>query len=167
MSHAKLTICLLLLMPLTAHAEEAAAPRDITFDTLKFEIKKGEAFERKMLTPEIEKLVGKKVRIAGFMLPGTQASGITDFVFVRDNMVCTAFGPNTPLYDLMIVKMGDGLTTNFTTKKIVIDGVFDIREEQYPDGTWLAIYHLTAESVSANNVKISANIQPILEGAGK
>jgi hypothetical protein len=148
MSQAKLMWCPLLLFSLLTIGSPALAepPRNISFDAVKFEMKKGDPFERKMLTPEIEKLVGKKIRIRGWILPGGQATGLTDFVLVRDNQEC-CFGPMAALFDCMIVKMAEGETTDFTTRPIAIDGVFDIREEKFPDGTWMAIYHLTAESV--------------------
>lgn len=148
MSYLKFTSLALLFMFAVPLAQEVSAeqPRNISFDNVKFEMTKGDPFERKMLTPEIEKLVGKKIRIRGWILPGGQATGLTDFVLVRDNMEC-CFGPMAALYDCMIVKMADGETTDFTTRAVAIDGVFDIREEKFPDGTWMAIYHLTAEKV--------------------
>ncbi len=44
---------------------------DITFDDLKFDIEKGAPFERKMLTPEIEALHGKTVKLRGYILPAS------------------------------------------------------------------------------------------------
>jgi len=145
MNQAKLILVPLLLLAIGSTAQ-AEAPRNISFNNVKFEMKKGDPFERKLLTPEIEKLVGKKIRIRGWILPGGQATGLTDFVLVRDNMEC-CFGPMAALFDCMIVKMVEGESTDFTTRAIAIDGVFEIREEKFPDGTWMAIYHLTAESV--------------------
>ncbi len=60
------------------NAEEEVA-KNISFDTIKFEMTKGDPFERKMLTESIEKLVGKKVRIRGYILPGTQNTGFDQF----------------------------------------------------------------------------------------
>lgn len=147
MNHAKLTILLLFSLLSIGTPAHAEPPRNISFDKVKFEMEKGTPFDRKkMLTPEIENLVGKKIRIRGWILPGGQATGLTDFVLVRDNQEC-CFGPMAALYDCMIVKMEEGKATDFTTRPITIDGVFDVREEKFPDGTWMAIYHLTAESV--------------------
>ncbi len=150
MSYLNLTIrALAFLMFAAFTATEAAAeqPRNITFDKVKFEMKKGDPFEReKMLTPEIEALVGKKIRIRGWILPGTQATGLTDFVLVRDNLEC-CFGPKADLFDCMMVEMVEGESTDFTTRPIAIDGIFDVRERKRPDGTWMSIYHLTAEKV--------------------
>ncbi len=172
MMHARLTLCLLLLLPLPARAEEAAAPREITFDTLKFEIKKGEAFDRKMLTPEIEKLVGKKVRIAGYIMPGTEAKGIEEFVLFHDGLLNNPW--RSPLCEVIVVNMAAGQGVDFTTRKVILDGVFEIRELKKTDNTTFAVYQLTAESASAGNVKISnalakdkETVQPIPPGAGK
>jgi hypothetical protein len=147
MNHAKLTVLVLFSLLATGTTARAEPPRNISFEKVKFEMEKGTPFDRKkMITPEIENLVGKKIRIRGWILPGGQATGLTDFVLVRDNQEC-CFGPMAALYDCMIVKMVDGESTDFTTRPITIDGIFDIREEKFPDGTWMAIYHLTAESV--------------------
>src|SRR5689334_2196324 len=77
-----------------ARAEEPTPVRirDITFDDVKFEMKKEDPFERTMLTPKIEKLAGTKIRVRGYMRPSSLQSGITKFILVRDNMEC-CFGP--------------------------------------------------------------------------
>ncbi len=121
-------------------------PCNISFDNVRFEMKKGVPFNRQMLSPEIEKLDGKNIRIRGWILPGGQATGLTDFVLVRDNQEC-CFGPMAALFDCMIVKMDNGKATNFTTRPVAIDGIFDIREQKFSDGTLMAIYHLTAKQV--------------------
>jgi hypothetical protein len=130
----------------SAYAAEAAAQRDITFDTVKFPMEKTDTFRREMLTPEIEKLVGKRVRIRGYMLPSFQQEGITQFVLVRDNMEC-CFGPGAALYDCMLVQMKEGKSASFSTRPIAVEGVFNVRELPGPDGKLLAIYHLDGEDV--------------------
>ena len=97
----------------TALAESSTAKaqsqplRNVTFDTIKFNIKKEEPFRSEMLTPAIKKLDGSRVRIRGYILPPPQQSGLTRFVLVRDNMQC-CFGPGAALYDSMIVTMRAG-----------------------------------------------------------
>ncbi len=68
MSQTKLMLIPVLLFTLGS-AAQAEPPRNISFNNVKFEMEKGTPFERKMLTPEIEKLVGKKIRIRGWILP--------------------------------------------------------------------------------------------------
>ena len=124
----------------------AEKPADITFDDIKFEMKKGDPFERKMLTDSIEKLDGKPIKIRGYMLPSFQQKGITQFVLVRDNMEC-CFGPGAALFDCILVEMADGASTSFTVKPIAVEGTFKISEFLGPDGKHLAIYHLDGKSV--------------------
>jgi hypothetical protein len=121
-------------------------PADITFDNLKFDIKKGDPFDRKLLTTEIEKLDGKPIKIRGYMLPSFQQKGITQFVLVRDNMEC-CFGPGAALFDCIVVEMVDGESTSFTIKPIAVEGVFKVSEFLGPDGKPLAIFHLDGKAV--------------------
>ena len=126
-----------------ARARETA---EITFDTIKFDIAKGQAFEKKMLTKEINELMGRKVRLRGFMLPSFQQTGITQFVLVRDNMEC-CFGPGAALYDCVVVEMLPGKSADFSIRPIAVEGVFELDEMLDPEGKHLAIYHLDGESV--------------------
>jgi hypothetical protein len=129
--------------------ETAKLKGDLTFDDIKFGIEKGEAFDRKMLTPGIEELNKKTVRIRGYILPASvfQQAGIEEFVLVRDNMEC-CFGPGAALYDCIIVQMEKGKTAEFTTRPVAVRGRFEIKEYKYPDSEeHYAIYRMTAVEV--------------------
>jgi hypothetical protein len=133
-----------------AHAVEAvkydaSKPRDVTFDDIKFDIQKGEPFERSKLTEKIEKMHGTAVRIRGYILPGYQQKGITQFVLVRDNMEC-CFGPMAAIYDCVWVEMAAGKSTSFTVRPVAVVGKFEINELKI-DGQTLAIYRITGEDV--------------------
>jgi hypothetical protein len=135
-----------LLFSHSARAAESLKVRDITFDDIKFEMKKEDPFERSLLTPKIEALTDKKIRIRGYIRPGFQASGITKFVLVRDNQEC-CFGPGAYLFDCVMVDMVEGETTDFTTRPVTVEGTFTVQEVLGPRKKHLAIYHLTAEKV--------------------
>jgi hypothetical protein len=120
--------------------------RDISFDTIKFDMKKEDPFEQKMLTPTVKKLVNNKIRIRGYILPSFQQAGITQFVLVRDNLEC-CFGPGAALYDCVVVQMNEGKSTDFTTRPIAVEGVFSLDELRDADGKCLAIYHLQGDKV--------------------
>jgi hypothetical protein len=128
---------------------ESAKPdgvREITFEDIKFEIAKGEKFEREMLGEKIENLAGKQVRIKGYFLPGSvfQTEVIKQFVLVFDDKNCDAFSlAKTPIR----VVMEEGLTTKFSTKPITVEGEFEIHEWAIIDGRPMAVYHITAKSV--------------------
>ena len=133
--------------PVAARPAKPTGTKDVTFDTIKFEMEKGDPFERTMLTPEIEALVGRPIRIRGYILPSFQQSGLTQFVLVRDNMEC-CFGPGAALYDCIIVEMKPGKSTNFSVRPVTVEGTFSVRELFDPDGKHLAIYHMAGERVN-------------------
>ena len=119
---------------------------DKTFDDIKFEMEKEDPFERSMLTPEIESLTGRRIRIRGYILPTVRSSGIRQFILVRDNMEC-CFGPGAALFDCIVVKMQEGQTANFSIRPVAVEGRFGIQELIGPDGRHLAIFELAGESV--------------------
>jgi hypothetical protein len=142
------TLLMAVASPIAAETrtQDANKPRDVTFDDIKFEMKKGDPFVRSMLTAKIEKLHSSNVRIRGYMLPSFQQKGITQFVLVRDNMEC-CFGPGAALYDCILVEMAPGKSTSFTVRPVAVQGKFEISEFKGPDGKHLAIYRLVGEEV--------------------
>lgn len=123
-----------------------AATREITFDDIKFDMEKGDPFDRSLLTPEIEALDEQPIRIRGYILPSFQQTGITQFVLVRDNQEC-CFGPGAALFDCILVEMQPGRSTDYTVRPVAVEGVFSVREVTDGEGTHLAIYHLDGRSV--------------------
>ncbi|MGD9644351.1 MAG: DUF3299 domain-containing protein [Pirellulales bacterium] len=122
--------------------------RPISFDAIKFEIEKGQPFERAMLTPQIEKVLGKRIRIRGWIHPKTmqQMTG-TSFVLVRDDQEC-CFGPGAALYDCIFVHMNPGRIARFAVDPVAVEGILSLEEILDPvDGNHLAIYRLDAEEV--------------------
>src|SRR5262249_44208794 len=117
--------------------------KDSTFDDIKLEIKKGEAFKRSSITKKVDELDGKLIRIRGYMLPSFQQKNITQFVLVRDNLEC-CFGPGAALYDCIMVEMKGKETATFTVRPIAVEGVFKVEEFKDPEGNTMAIYHLDA-----------------------
>ena len=126
----------------------AESPKNITFDTIKFDIEKDGDFQRKMLTDKIEALNGKSVKIRGYILPTSvfKQTGIRQFVLVRDNMEC-CFGPGAAIYDCIIIEMAEKESTSFTTRPVAVEGKFTIREYKAA-GRLLAIYHVEGVDVS-------------------
>ena len=119
----------------------AEKPKDVSFDDIKIEIKKGAPFRDSLLTKDIQKLEGRTIRIRGYILPSFQQKGITQFVLVRDNMEC-CFGPGAALYDCILVEMVGGKSASFTVRPVAVTGEFSVRPLKGPDGKHLAIYHL-------------------------
>lgn len=116
-----------------------------TFDDIKFDIEPDAPFFREMLTPEIEALAGKRIRIRGWILP-TPQKRLKEFVLVRDNLEC-CFGPGAALYDCIIVEMEPGKLAKFSTYSVAVTGEFSIKELKLPNGRHLAIYRMVDAEV--------------------
>ncbi len=117
---------------------------ELTFDDIKFEMKeKEEPFRREMLTPAIEALNGKKVRLRGYILPSFQRE-LTQFVLMRDNMEC-CFGPGAWIYDCVIVDMKPGKSAEYTTRPVAVEGTFEVNEFLDADGKHLSVYRILGE----------------------
>jgi len=132
-------------LPAMAETKGDGKTKDVSFDDIKFDMKKGDPFERMLLNKKIEALHGTSIRIRGYMLPSFQQKGITQFVLVRDNMQC-CFGPGAALCDCIMVEL-KGTTTTFSVRPIAVEGVFKIDEFTDPEGNTLAIYHLDGVKV--------------------
>ncbi|MCA9143318.1 MAG: DUF3299 domain-containing protein [Planctomycetaceae bacterium] len=127
-------------------SDDVAKTQDLTFDDIKFDIKKDAPFKREMLTEKIESLDGSVVKIRGYILPSFQQKGIKQFVLVRDNMEC-CFGPGAALYDCILVEMAPGKSASFTVRPVSVEGKFEVSEFIGPDGKHLAIYRMVGEEV--------------------
>jgi hypothetical protein len=132
------------------------AKGEINFDDLKFDIEKDQAFEKSQLNEDVKSLVGKKVKLRGYILPATlyKDKGIGQFVLVRDNQEC-CFGPGAALFDCVWVDMVPGKTTDFVTRPVTVEGKFEIDTEtyKYPNGagprgaSHFAIFRIEGTSV--------------------
>jgi hypothetical protein len=119
---------------------------DLTFDDLKFEMEKGSSFNRQLLTPKINGYHNSTVKLRGYIRPSFTQSGLSKFVFVRDNKEC-CFGPGAAIFDCVLVRLEAGLETEFTVRPISIEGKFSLKEYKGPDGNVWSIYRMTDAKV--------------------
>ena len=129
-----------------AQSIEPAKLKDATFDDLKFEIEADADFDKSMLTPKVENLFEKRIRIRGYIYPTLKKKGLKQFVLVRDNLEC-CFGPGAALYDCILVHMQEGKTAVFSIRPITVEGTLTFEEFIDYDGTTRAIYRIDGESV--------------------
>ena len=123
------------------------AVRETTFDDVKFEMEKTDEFQRSMLTPEIEQLFGREIRIRGYIFPTLKKRGLKQFVLVRDNLEC-CFGPGAALYDCILVHMRPGKTAEYSIRPVAVEGKLRFEKFVDFDGTVRAIYQLDGEAVN-------------------
>ena len=139
--------CAALSSTAAALGAEKVGTKDLTFDDVKLDLKKGDTYTSSLLTDKVKGYDGKAIRIRGFILPSFQQNGIKQFVLVRDNMEC-CFGPGALLHDCIIVEMVAPATATYSTRAVSVEGTFTLRELKDPaDGKTLAIYHLDGTSV--------------------
>ena len=119
---------------------------DLTFDDLKFEMEKGSPFNRKLLTPKINGYHNSTVKLRGYIRPSFTQSGLSKFIFVRDNKEC-CFGPGAAIFDCVLVRLEAGLETDFTVRPISIEVKFSLKEYKGPDGNVWSIYRMTDAKV--------------------
>lgn len=114
---------------------------DITFDDLKLDMPLGTLFDRTMLTPQAEQLDGKHVSLKGFIYAGGvfQSTGIKSFPFVM-NTQCK-FGPQGLAYCVILVDLAEGVTTDFTTSPVTVEGKLSVRPFDADGFTW-SVYHM-------------------------
>src|SRR3954471_8192136 len=114
-----------------AAGSTTSTPKDVTFDDVKLELKKGDPFDLSLLTDKVKKLDGKPIRIRGYIYPSFQQTGIKQFVLVRDNMEC-CFGPMAALHDCIVVNMVGDATATFSVRPVSVEGKFKISELKGP-----------------------------------
>lgn len=119
----------------------AAGNGVISFDDLKFEMKKSERFKRAMLTDSVMDLVGKRLQIKGFIHPNSKKRGMQKFIFVRDDKEC-CFGPTAALFDCVLVTLDEGAKAKYSTKPVTVEGQLYLKEFTGPDKRVWAVYRM-------------------------
>lgn len=74
------------------------------------------------LHPDVAPLIGTKVFLKGFMWMTQKSEGLTEFILLKDNGEC-CFGGKAQPYDMMLIKLQDGLTTRAYTGMVAVAGV--------------------------------------------
>ncbi|MEO1524283.1 MAG: DUF3299 domain-containing protein [Planctomycetota bacterium] len=138
-------------------SEAQLAKGIINFDDLIMDVEKDAAVTEEDVTSRIkDKIVGRNIKLKGYMLPSTifQNSNIKAFVLVRDNLEC-CFGPGAAIYDCVFINMVGDNTAKFKQTPVTVEGTFEVDMEtyKYPGGkgprgaSHLAIFKINATSV--------------------
>jgi hypothetical protein len=124
----------------------SGAVNDISFDDLELDMPLGTLFDRGMLTPRAAQLDGQLVRLRGFIYAGGvfQQSGIKSFPFVK-NTQCK-FGPDGLAFCVILVDLDEGVSTDFTTYPVTVEGRLTVRPYDAEGFTW-SVYHVQGRRV--------------------
>lgn len=94
------------------------------------------AFEHKEKSPlpaNVTAWNGKRVRATGFINPGRQVRGLSQFYLVKDRSSC-CFGARPQINHYIDIGLKGGATTDYTTDPVTVQGVLVV-EERF-DGDW-------------------------------
>ena len=138
--------------PVAKARRQAARPlrpgavNDITFDDLELDMPLNTLFNRSLLTPRAAQLDGQLVRLRGFIFAGGvfQQSGIKSFPFVK-NTQCK-FGPDGLAFCVILVDLDEGVSTDFTTYPVTVEGRLSVQPYDAEGFTW-SVYHLQGRRV--------------------
>jgi hypothetical protein len=94
--------------------------------------------EKMALGEDVTRWNGRRVRATGFMNPTTQARNLKTFLLVKDRASC-CFGKRPQINHYVEVTLKDGLTADYTTDPVTVEGVFQVDDRW--DGDWqLGLY---------------------------
>jgi hypothetical protein len=95
--------------------------------------------------PSAQQLDGQRVFIKGFAYPGSQQTGIREFVLCRDQGTCCFGGATPKLTDMVQVKLKDPLRLDYSTRMLGLAGTFRVERGQASDDLGKVLYHLEAD----------------------
>ncbi len=120
-------LCLSLGSVKLVHAYENECPEGYLRVNFPNEISKHEfAYYggKRRLAPAVAPLIGQKVFLKGFMWQTQRDTGLSEFVFLKDNGEC-CFGGEPKPFDMMVVNMIDEQTTDAYGGMIAVSGVLN------------------------------------------
>lgn len=95
------------------------------------------------LHPDVQKLVGQKVMIKGYMYPSKTIDGIKTFVLCKDNDQC-CFGGQPKITDMIQVRMNGDKAARYRTGMVAVAGVF-VAQPTVDESGLQPVYQLECE----------------------
>ena len=137
-------------LPIESTSRRAVGRADgievITFDDLNIGMQADMAFRDFLLTDRVKELDGKRVRLIGYMHGGvSQIKDLTEFVLLQ-NTQCK-FGPGGQADHLVRVMVKPGVSADYATGAIQVEGTLKVAPFQGPDGNTWSVYDMTGEHV--------------------
>ncbi|MDX1948241.1 MAG: hypothetical protein SFU86_22815 [Pirellulaceae bacterium] len=117
----------------------------ITFDDLNLGMAADMVFRPFLLTDRVKELDGQRVSILGFIHAGADRKKAKEFVLLK-NTECK-FGKDGQADHLAMVYLAPGVTTDFTTDAIKVEGVLKVKPFEGADGNTWSVYDLQEAKV--------------------
>jgi hypothetical protein len=141
--------------PLPAATPAPAEPSLLTWDQLDIGIPAESKFEPWMMTTWIKSHAGLPVRITGYMHGGIAVrEGIREFILLR-NIDCP-YGRQGEAHHVIVVKLAANERTTYSAKPLTVEGTFQVRPFDGPDGSTWSLYALDdARVIVAGDTEMS------------
>ena len=130
-----------------ADQAESREPLPITFEDLDIGMEADSVYEPWMLTTSVKSLLGKRVRITGFMSAAILQGGdtIRTFPLLREKEC--PFGPGGRAHHVIEVELQGKLRTDFRTGPVTVEGVLSVQPWNGPNGKTWSLYHLEGTKI--------------------
>ncbi|MBI2424693.1 MAG: DUF3299 domain-containing protein [Candidatus Hydrogenedentes bacterium] len=102
-------------------------------------LRSGATFDERLLDYD-----GKRVNIAGFMVPDKKFREVTEFILLPLPIECY-FCQRPPLHDVMYIQMEEGKTTNIYEEPVIINGTLVLNKGEGIQ----SFYHIAGATVGA------------------
>jgi hypothetical protein len=99
-----------------------------------------------LIPPAALELNDQRVFIKGYIYPGQQQHGITQFVLCRDQGDC-CFGGNPKVTDRIEVILPPGTEVSYSQRQFKVAGKFRVEPTQTAEGLGAVFYHLDADYI--------------------
>lgn len=122
-------------------------PIELDWERLSMELGEDNKFEPWMVPSRVQELDGKRVRVKGLMYAGglSQRGNIREFPLIRE--VGCQFGNGAPAWHVIMVELDGKLRTEYKTEPITIEGKFQVKPYNGPDGKTWSVYFLQGTKV--------------------
>jgi hypothetical protein len=121
-------------------------PFDVTFKDLDIGMEPDSVYEKWMLTLKVEELVGKRIRLRGFICGAIfQLHNLHEFPLMREKEC--PYGPGGQAHHVVEVELKPHVTTDFTTEEVCVEGVFLVQPFTGTNGKTWSLYRLEQAAV--------------------
>jgi len=122
-------------------------PIDVDWERLSMELGEENKFEPWMVPSRVQELDGKRIRVKGLIYAGAlwQRGNIREFPLIRE-LGCQ-FGNGAPAWHVIMVELEGKLRTEYKAEQITVEGKFQVKPYNGPDGKTWSVYFLQGTKV--------------------
>lgn len=127
--------------------KKSTEPIAVDWDILEMPLGEDNKFEPWMVTSRVQQLAGKRIRIRGLIYGGglSQRGNIREFPLIRE--AGCQFGSGAPAWHVIMVELEGKLRTEYKTKPITLEGIFQVKPYNGADGKTWSVYFLRGTKV--------------------